>query len=394
MSNEHAMPDEPDAAAKPIAGRLVSLDVYRGLVMFFLAASGFGIAAAAKKAGGDAAPEWLQTLAFHNSHPEWVSQFHMIGFSLWDMIQPSFMFIVGVSMPWSYAKRESLGHSWTKRASHAWGRAILLVLLGVFLQSLGKKETNWLFTNVLSQIGLGYGLLFFVVGKRFWVQAVLAVLVLAGTWLFFVLDPVQSTGLFAHFEKGTNVFESFDRWFLNLFPRSKPWESHPGGYATLNFVPSFVTMLFGVMCGQLLRCRSLGDWSKVFRLVAAGAVCLALGVAAGETVCPIVKRIWTPSWVLFSGAYCIWLLAFLYVVVDIVGLKKWAFPFIVVGLNPITAYFMSMTIRRWTGAQLKTHLPDEWFAGAAGPVVQSCLVMLVFWLILWAMYRNRVFIRI
>ena len=97
---------------------------------------------------------------------------------------------------------------------------------------------------------------------------------------------------------------------------------------------------------------------------------------------------------LFSGGYCIWLLALLFWIVDMCGFRKWTFPFVIVGLNPITAYFMSMTIRRWTGDQLKTHLPDAWFAGAGGVVVESALVMAVFWLILWWMYRNRVFVRI
>lgn len=381
----------------PEAGRLHSLDAYRGLVMFFLAASGFGIAAAAKKAGGDAAPEWLQTLAFHNSHPEWVSQFHFLGLSIWDMIQPSFMFIVGVSMPWSYAKRASLGHSWSKRARHAWGRAFVLTLLGVFLQSMRKPETNWLFTNVLSQIGLGYGLLFFLVGKRFRLQGLVAAVVLIGTWLAFVLYPAPegTAGLAAHFQQGTNAFEAFDRWFLNLFPRSKPFEGHPGGYATLNFVPAFVTMLFGVMCGQLLRDKDRRHREKLRKLAIAGVIGLLIGAVLGATeICPVVKRIWTPSWALFSGGYCVLLLALLFWIVDMCGFRKWTFPFVVVGMNPITAYFMSMTIRRWTGDQFKTHLPSTWFEGAGGIVLESCLVMAFFWLVLWWMYRNRVFVRI
>ena len=379
----------------PDAGRLHSLDAYRGLVMFFLAANGFGIAAAAKGMG-DAAPGWLQTLAFHNSHPEWISQFHVIGVSLWDMIQPSFMFIVGVSMPWSYAKRASLGHSLAKRAGHAWGRALILVLLGVFLTSQRRPETIWMFTNVLCQIGLGYGFLFFLVGKSFRVQAIVAVVVLIGTWLAMVMfpSPEGTTGFAAHFQQGSNAIETFDRWFLNLFPREKPFESNPGGYGTLNFVPAFVTMLFGVMCGQLLREKSISDRDKMRWLLGAGAVCLVLGAVAGLTICPVVKRLWTPSWVLLSGGYCIWLLALLYGVVDLAGWRRWTFPFLVVGMNPITAYVMSMTMRGWVRDNLKTHLPGAWFTGSGSPVVEACLVMLVFWLILWWMYRNRVFVRI
>ncbi len=387
-------------AAKPSAppadsGRLHSLDAYRGLVMFFLMANGFGIAAAARQMV-DTAPGWLETLAFHVTHPEWISHFHALGFSLWDMIQPSFMFIVGVSMPWSYGKRAELGHSLAKRAGHAWSRALILVLLGVFLQSLNRPETHWTFVNVLSQIGLGYGFLFFLVGKSFRLQAIVAAVVLAGYWLAFVLHPAPegSAGWAAHFQKGTNLAESFDRWFLNLFPRSEPFESNSGGYSTLNFVPAFVTMLFGVMCGQWLRRTDVDGKTKCRKLVLAGAVCLVLGLLAGYTICPIVKRIWTPSWTLFSGAWCIWLLALLYGFVDLAGFRRWTFPFVIVGMNPITAYFLSIATDKWMASQVRTHLPEAWFSPPGGSVVSACLVTLLFWLILWWMYRNRVFIRI
>lgn len=385
----------PSSTPPAESGRLHSLDAYRGLVMFFLMANGFGIAAAARQMGDDT-PGWLETMAFHVTHPEWISHFHALGFSLWDMIQPSFMFIVGVSMPWSYGKRAELGHSLAKCAGHAWSRALILVLLGVFLQSLNRPETNWTFVNVLSQIGLGYGFLFFLVGKSFRLQAIVAAVVLAGYWLAFVLYPAPegSVGWAAHFQKGTNLAEGFDRWFLNLFPRSEPFESNSGGYSTLNFVPAFVTMLFGVMCGQWLRRTDVDGRTKCGKLVLAGAICLVLGLLVGYTLCPIVKRIWTPSWTLFSGAWCIWLLALLYWFVDLAGFRRWTFSFVIVGMNPITAYFLSIATDKWMASQVRTHLPEAWFAPPGGPVVSACLVTLLFWLILWWMYRNRVFIRI
>ena len=378
-----------------ICGRLHSLDAYRGLVMFFLVANGLGLAEGTK-AMGDAAPPWLQTLAFHNSHPVWVSQFYFVGVSLWDMIQPSFMFIVGVSMPWSNANRAAKEHSFARRAGHAWSRALILVLLGVFLTSQRRPETNWMFTNVLCQIGLGYGFVFFLIGIGFRIQLFVAVAILTGTWLAMVLFPAPegTAGFAAHFQQGSNLIEAFDRWFLNHFPREKPFVSNPGGYGTLNFVPSVVTMLFGVMSGELLLKSDSTPPTKLRLLLGAGTICLILGAAAGVTVCPVVKRLWTPSWVLFSSAYCLWLLALLFWAVDLRGWRRWSFPFVVVGMNPITAYVMSMAMRAWTRDNLKTHLPEAWFAGAGAPVVEACLVMLVFWLILWWMFRNKVFVRI
>ncbi|MDC0314246.1 DUF5009 domain-containing protein [Verrucomicrobiales bacterium] len=359
--------------------RLLSLDAYRGLVMFALATGGLGLA---KVAGRLPDNEFLQFLKFHVSHPEWNSQFKMVGFALWDMIQPAFMFMVGVSMPYSYEKRQKLGHSFGKQLSHAWIRAILLILLGVFLQSRGKSETFWIFTNVLSQIGLGYGFLFFLVGKAVRTQVIVGLVILVG---YFLLMLPRG------FENGYSMPQLFDLWFLNLFPRAKVFEGH--SYATLNFVPAFVTMLMGLMCGQLLKNDNFSAMEKLRRLASAGAVCLVAGLLFA-TVCPIVKKLWTPSWTLFSGAYVIWLLAIMYWVIDLKGWKRWTFFFVVVGLNPLAMYFMGMQMKAWTLGIFKTHLPDILFAGTWGPFVSGLMIALFFWLILWWMYRNRVFIRI
>ncbi len=359
--------------------RLLSLDVYRGLVMFALATGGLGLA---KVAGNFPDSGFFQFLKFNVSHPEWSSQFYWVGFSLWDMIQPAFMFMVGVSMPYSYEKRAKLGHSYGKRLSHAWIRAILLVLLGVFLQSRGKPETFWIFTNVLSQIGLGYGFLFFMVGKTFRIQALVGVVVLIGYWL-----AMRPWG----FENGTSMPQQFDLWFLNLFPREKEFTGH--AYATLNFVPAFVTMLIGLMCGQLLKSDQFTQSEKLKRLLSAGATCLFYGIIFG-LFCPVIKKLWTPSWVLFSAAYVIWLLAVLVWVVDVKGWKRWTFFFVVVGLNPLAMYFMGMQMKGWTQGIFKTHLPDVLFAGPWGPLVSGLMIAMFFWLILWWMYRNRVFVRI
>src|SRR5690606_34857951 len=129
--------------------RLISLDAYRGFIMVMLAASGFGIARFAALPAD--APVWQeqdrqtwQAIAFHFDHPAWESKIGLMGVSFWDLIQPAFMFMVGVAMPFSYAKRDALGHSPVRRFAHAGWRALVLVLLGVFLYSLGDERTNWI----------------------------------------------------------------------------------------------------------------------------------------------------------------------------------------------------------------------------------------------------------
>lgn len=372
--------------------------------MILLAINGFGLAVLAK----DSDSAILKWLGFQTSHPEWISHFHLVGFALWDMIQPAFMFIVGVAVPYSFAKRAALGESRGKLVAHAWSRALFLILLGVFLSSVRSKETTWIFTNVLCQIGLGYPFLLLLAGRRVGVQIVAGVSVLALTWLAFALHPVPDgnaaaatanetgvlPGFFGHWSIHTNVAAVFDGWFLNLFPRSEPYEGNPGGYTTLNFVPAFVTMLVGLMCGELLRNDDVAPVAKVKRLLLAAVIMLMAGVVLGITICPVVKRLWTPSWMLFSGAYVMTLLAVFYWAIDVKGWKGWTFPLVVAGLNPLALYVMGQLSKGWTLDQLKIHLPDFVFAGTMKPVMEAVLPALVFWLVVWWMHRRKIYLRL
>ena len=376
------MIDNESDAKREVSQRLLSLDVYRGIVMFTLFASGFGLAKVA-----DAYPEndVMQWLKFNTTHPKWSSQYRLVGFSLWDMIQPAFMFMVGVSMPYSYRQRKAIGDSYLKRLAHAWTRSLILVLLGVALQSMGKPQTNWLFTNVLSQIGLGYGFLFFLVGKGLRIQFAVGGIVLILYGLF-----LNAGG----YSDGATLPQRFDRWFLNLFPRVQEFTG--SAYSTLNFVPSFVTMLLGLACGELLIQDKVSQEVKLRRLFVSGTVCLLLALLA-SIVCPIVKKLWTPSWVLFSGAYVIWLLTLLYWLVDCKGWKRgWVVVFVVVGMNSIAAYLMGQLLKPFTRGLFRTHLPDAFWDvwGPWRPFIEAVLIAAAFWIVLLWMYRKKLFLRI
>jgi predicted acyltransferase len=391
-----------DPAAKP--DRLVSLDAYRGFIMLAMASGGLGFAAMAQKDGFSGSPLW-QALAFQFEHVPWV------GCSFWDLIQPSFMFMVGVALPYSYAGRKARGESERRVIAHAVVRAAVLILLGIFLSSNGARETNFTFANVLTQIGLGYVFLYFLLGRGPRVQGLTVAGILAGYWLLFVLTPLPPAGfpyatvglpddwphlqgLFAHWDKNANFASYFDVWFLNLFPRSHPFRFSEGGYATLNFVPSLATMILGLMAGELLRKPSLSPRQKFLRLALAGVGCLAAGAVLGETLCPIVKRIWTPSWVLSSAGWTFAMLAAFFWVIDVRGRRGWAFPLAVVGMNSIAMYCMSQTLKPWTRRTLQTHLGQDIFQGDYAPVVQSLAVLAVLWLFCFWMYRQKIFVRI
>jgi predicted acyltransferase len=411
-------------AARP--ARLVSLDAYRGFVMLAMASAGFSLAKVAQNdevisrysgTSWDGAWRGLwEVLAYQTEHVAWT------GCGFWDLIQPSFMFIVGVAVPFSYGRRLAEGQSYAKCLLHASWRAAVLVALGVFLASNWERETNFLFTNVLAQIGLGYVFVVLLTGRGFWLQALSAVAILGGYWYLFYQHPLPDasleaavaalgdsterlTGLAAHWHKHTNYAAWFDREvLLNRFPRSEPFDFNKGGYMTLNFIPSIVTMLFGLMAGELLRS---GRAPRVIfsRLLLAGLACFVVAMAVDQTIwpvggsdwtlCPAVNRIWTPTWALFSSGWTLVLLAAFYGVIDIAGYRRWAFPLVVVGMNSIAMYMMSQLMKPWITDTLKRHLPVEtWFRGPYGPMWQSAAVLLVLWLVCLWLYRQKVFLRI
>jgi len=186
-------------------------------------------------------------------------------------------------------------------------------------------------------------------------------------------------------------------WFLNLFPRAKPFVFNEGGYATLNFIPTLATMILGLIAGGVLR-SARPPAAKTRWLALAGLVGLALGWVLGAVgICPVVKRIWTPSWVLYSGGWCCLLLAGFYLLMDQWRRVRWAFVMTVVGMNSIAAYCIAHVCESFIASSLKTHLGADFFtfAGrATEPFFHGLAILLIYWLILFWMYRRKLFLRI
>ncbi|CAN5693170.1 lpg1661 family Dot/Icm T4SS effector [soil metagenome] len=394
--------------------RLRSLDAYRGLVMLAMASGGLGL------------PLFVANLPIEAPHSElWsalADQFEHVawtGCTFWDLIQPSFLFIVGVAMPFSDTKRQEQGQSWGRRLRHALIRSLVLVALGVFLQSQGtfdalkRPALNFEFVNVLAQIGLGYTFVFLVLNRSAWLQLTIALGILLAHWALFFAYPLPARdidlqllgveyddellpGMVAHWNKHTNAAAEFDRWFLNRLPRpaGKPFEFNRGGYTTLNFVPSIATMIFGVMAGQWLRSQ-YRDRDKILWLTLAGAVSIAVGTVLHDAgLCPIVKRIWTPSWVFYSTSWTLWSLAAFYLVIDVFRFRSWTFPLIVVGANSIAMYLMAQLMKGFVRQNL-VRIVGPWpFEGTYGPIIEAGAILLVLWLICLYLYVNRIFIKI
>ena len=332
-------------------------------------------------------------------------------------MRPSFSFIVGVALPFSIAARMARGQTTGKLTLHAAWRSLLLIALGVFLRSVGKPQTFFTFTDTLAQIGLGYTFLFMLGFRSVRAQWIAFALLLIGDWLLFALYPAPADtfdfakvgvsapwfaqhglhGLAAHWNMNSNAAWAFDTWFLNLFPRESRFAFNSGATATLNFLPTLATMILGLIAGETLRSERTA-MQKMRWLLAAGGIALAAGWSLGALgVCPVVKKLWTPSWVLFSGGWCLLLMALFYLVIDVWQKRAWCFPLLVIGLNSIAAYCMVHLMHEFIPSSLKTHLGARTFnifGTPYEPFLLGSASLLMFWLLLFWMHRRKIFLRI
>jgi heparan-alpha-glucosaminide N-acetyltransferase len=386
--------------------RLVSLDAFRGTVMTLMLAEHMRLAEVARAFPHNAL--W-NVIAFNTQHVEWQ------GCSLHDLIQPAFSFLVGTALPFSIASRKRKGQTFRQMVGHTAWRALLLILLGIFLRSLTSAQTYFTFEDTLTQIGLGYVFLFLLAFTRVRTQVVVLVLILICFWAAFVFYPAPGpqfdysrvgvpqnwdhnyTGFLSHWNKNSNLAWAFDVWFLNLFPREQPFVFNEGGWSTLSFIPTLGTMIMGLLAGEWLKAKG-SQGQKLRGLVIAGTALLLLGlVCQWAGICPIVKRVWTSAYTLYSGGWIVLILAGFYALIEWRGWRRWAFPLVVVGMNSIAVYVMSWTMSSFFGDALDRHLGKA-LAALSGPTFQPMLhgfaVMLIFWFILFWMYRRKIFLRI
>jgi predicted acyltransferase len=377
------MTPEPSAAhpatPAPASTRLMSLDALRGFDMFWIVGAEEIVKALHQLSNSGA----LRFLANQFEHKPWQ------GFAFYDLIFPMFVFIVGVSSVFSLGK--ILAEQ--GRAAACWRivrRALLLYLLGIFYYGgMGTPFSQIRLLGVLQRIALAYlfaGLVFCFFKTRG--RIVVCAALLLGYWGLMTFVPVPGVGA-GHFEEGKNLANYLDSQYL-------PWRKWDGDHdpeGLLSTLPAIATCLLGIFAGTWLKNRSVDDRKKVMYLILAGVASVSMGWLWNLQF-PVIKKLWTSSFVLVAGGYSCLLLAAFYQIIDVWKLRRWAEPFVWIGMNPITIYLaheiidFSSLAKRFVGGDLNHYF------GSAGQLLIACTVMaLTFWLCHF-LYRRRIFLRV
>jgi predicted acyltransferase len=374
--------------------RLLSLDALRGFDMFWIM-SGEGVVHALAKATGWPLMVWMSGQLHHT---EWN------GITFYDMIFPLFLFIAGVSMPYSMGGKAGkhgvaypyLLPSTAKREIYGSmiRRTIILLFLGMVVNGLFKFNglENTRFASVLGRIGLAWffaGVIYLnfnVRGQVLWFG-----ILLLGYWAAMELIPVPGYGAGVLTMNGS--LESYiDRLLLPGRLHDKVHD--PEGI--LSTIPAIGTAMLGIFTGQFLKLESAKwpMWKKGVGLLAAGILLIGLGLL-WNIAFPINKRLWTSSFVLFVGGWSLVFLSVFYLVIDVAGYRKWAFPFVLIGVNSIVIYLAA------EGMVDFQHTANFFFGGIIGylaqswqPVWAAISIVFVQLALLYFLYRNKIFLKI
>jgi predicted acyltransferase len=375
----------------PVSGRVVAVDALRGFDMFWLA-GGRNVFIALVGLFVSPMPTWLQTQIQHVS---WE------GFSAWDLIMPLFLFIVGTAMPLSFAKRIEAGQSKAALYRKIFTRTAILFVLGMVAQGhLLEADLSKLcvYCNTLQAIAGGYLIASIaMLHLRVPGQVVLATALLVGYWLLMIMVPVPGHEA-AGFAKDANLAWYIDELILGHYRLTE-------GYTWILSNMAFGAMvLMGVFSGHLLRAGTT-PWKKVGWFLTIGVVCLCIGWAwsqnwMGSLRCPIIKHLFTSSMVLWAGGWSYLLLGSFYLVIDVLGFRRWTFFFVVIGSNAILVYMAARLIdfgqigRLFVGGVARNLIAHSGLLHNIGDALVPVAGFAIVWLILWYLYRKGTFIRI
>ena len=368
---------------KPSVKRLYSLDALRGFDMFWIA-GGEGIFAGLAALTGWPVFQWW---AAQLEHVPW----H--GFHFEDMIFPLFLFIAGISFPFSLAKRLSNNNSRGSIYKHVISRGLILVLLGIIYNNGVHFDFGHLrYGSVLGRIGLAwmFAALIFMntkLSRRIvWLGALLI-----GYWVLLVLFPARDLGSNDIFSREGNLTSYIDR----LLMPGKLYLGNHDPEGIFSTIPAIGTALLGMLTGEFMLSKYLNDkpLRKVLYLVMVAIGLIIIG-RIWNLAFPINKNLWTSSFVCFVGGLSLLLFAIFYLIIDVWGYKKWAFFFVVIGMNPITIYLTKRIVNfdstnKFFFGGIASIMPETWT-----PLIDGIGVTAIGWIFLYFLYKKKIFLKI
>jgi predicted acyltransferase len=367
---------EKTTAPSSGSARLVSLDAFRGFIMFWIV-GGSALVVGLQALGSN---RFIDTLVYQLNHSAWE------GLRFYDCIWPSFMLMVGVSIPFSYAKR-SLSQTYQQMLQHALQRFFILFLLGSLRESVNLNSPRLIeLSSALQPIAIAY-LVAFLLNRKSWkFQALAGGLILLGYALLLAVVPVPGMGI-ASYQRNANLVYTVDMALLGH--RATESVFLEGWGTILSTIPTLSTTIFGLLLGQLLRSnRTTQSKIRIITLVILAG--LALGYALSFFV-PVVMKMWTTSYGILSASWACLMFLIFYGVIDVLGYRKWAFPFVVIGMNALAVYLCDTVTRLPQIVGVFTKAPAE-ALGPLGPLFAALMFFAVEWLILYWMYKRKIFL--
>lgn len=361
-------------------GRLLSLDVMRGLIMIFLAGEACSVYESLRElhVGGV-----FDTILLQFDHHPW----H--GLRLWDLIQPAFMLMAGTGMYISYAHKREKGITWAQNFRHVAFRALKLFILGTAVQCFYKGHLVWELWNVLTQLSVTTLIAYFIINRSYTFQIVVSALLLILT------EVLYRTILMNGFDTPFVEYHNFGAYMDTVLMDKINFD----GWVTINIIPTAAHTIWGVLAGKLLISRRTSK-QKIQYLVIAGVIGLILGFGLDKMhITPIIKRIATSSFTLASGGWVFLLMAFLYWLIDVKKINKYAWIAVVVGMNSIFIYYFFNTVGyQWFNGAVAIFVKG--FAGFAGiaPKALAVLSALVTWVLEWGLCywlaKRKIFVKL
>lgn len=359
-------------------GRIVSVDALRGFDMFWII-GGFELF---RSFDGIFHTPLTAAIEKQLHHVPWE------GFQFEDLIFPLFLFIIGVVLPFSVSRRIERGDSKPKLFAHIFTRSFMLIFLGLLFNGLlDFNFENMRWVGVLQRLGQCYFLAAVIVMFTGWrVQAIICGAILALYWMALTFIPVPEFGAGVMTPEGC-----LSSYIDQLVVPGKLYYGFGDNEGFLSTFPAVSTVLLGTLSGHWLRSEKTG-YQKTAVLAVAGVACLVAGYLWGMSF-PIIKNIWTSTFVLVAGGWSLLLLALFYLVIDVWAFRKWAFFFIVIGMNPITIYFGQQVIPFEAISGFFTNGLAE-LSGAYKIFIIALSVVMVKWLFLLFLYRRKIFLKV